>query len=312
MKWAGISAGTALVCGGLEGKTSVNLAESGMHSSAVAEGETLFDTHAHPPNYRSPFETRMMLSSPGLIGLTRNNATTRNLTWENLLRDHKKQVEVITPGQLARIKYDGRVGSAARTQEIYTANKQGQQLFHMLVFGFDGRYFPDKMTPEDTMKMVHDVGGKIGVAHPYVISPNGTRSARIINEKEEERLIALYTGSETPDFVEVFNSHMIDILSWELKVANKLAEEFAETYNIPGTVCSDTHRRFAQCKMTGIGIPTAIIESQGMPGVLEFMVSGNATRYGSFVEGPYVPASSFLTGMVYEQKCGDKWCGNLL
>ena len=86
---------------------------------------------------------------------------------------------------------------------------------------------PPFLSPEATIERLKDQGAFISVSHPFDRFRDGAW--------QEEDLLDILPCI---DAIEVFNSRCMD------SKFNKHAQEFAEKYNIPGTVGSDAHAAF--------------------------------------------------------------------
>ena len=86
---------------------------------------------------------------------------------------------------------------------------------------------PPFLSPSETIKRLNDQGAFISVSHPFdKLRKGGWQEADLL-----EIIPDL-------DAIEVFNSRCMD------PNFNRLAQEFAEEHNIPGTVGSDAHAAF--------------------------------------------------------------------
>jgi predicted metal-dependent phosphoesterase TrpH len=86
---------------------------------------------------------------------------------------------------------------------------------------------PPFLSPQETILRLRDQGAFISVSHPFDRLRNGAW-------KEDDLLEIL----PYVDAIEVFNSRCMN------PRFNRLAREFAEAHNIPGTVGSDAHAAF--------------------------------------------------------------------
>ncbi|MBK9927493.1 MAG: PHP domain-containing protein [Anaerolineales bacterium] len=86
---------------------------------------------------------------------------------------------------------------------------------------------PPFLSPQETIRRLKDQGAFISVSHPFDKLRKG-------GWKEDDLLEIL----PDVDAIEVFNSRCMD------PDFNRLAREFAEKHNIPGTVGSDAHAAF--------------------------------------------------------------------
>ena len=86
---------------------------------------------------------------------------------------------------------------------------------------------PPFLSPEETILRLRDQGAFISVSHPFDRLRNGAW--------DEADLLEILPNV---DAIEVFNSRCMDLRF------NRLAREFAEEHNIPGTVGSDAHAAF--------------------------------------------------------------------
>lgn len=86
---------------------------------------------------------------------------------------------------------------------------------------------PPFLSPNETIKRLKDQGAFISVSHPFDKLRKGGW--------QEDDLLEIIPDL---DAIEVFNSRCMD------PNFNRLAREFAEEHNIPGTVGSDAHAAF--------------------------------------------------------------------
>ena len=86
---------------------------------------------------------------------------------------------------------------------------------------------PPFLSPQETILRLRDQGAFISVSHPFDRLRNGAW--------DEDDLLEILPNL---DAIEVFNSRCMD------PRFNRLAREFAEEHNIPGTVGSDAHVAF--------------------------------------------------------------------
>jgi len=86
---------------------------------------------------------------------------------------------------------------------------------------------PPYLSPRETIKRLRDQGAFVSVSHPF--------DRLRMGEGDENDLLEILPDV---DAIEVFNSRCMD------PGFNRLAKEFAEKHNIPGTVGSDAHAAF--------------------------------------------------------------------
>ena len=96
-----------------------------------------------------------------------------------------------------------------------------------LLAAFVQEEIPAYLTPQETIKRLKEQGAFISVSHPFDELRKGSW--------QEKNLLEILPDV---DAVEVFNSRCM------LPRFNRLAREFAERYNIAGTVGSDAHAVF--------------------------------------------------------------------
>lgn len=86
---------------------------------------------------------------------------------------------------------------------------------------------PQGLTPQETIKILKEQGAFISVSHPFDILRKGGW--------EEKDLLEII---EQVDAIEIFNSRCMN------PMFNVQAKQFAEKYNLAGTVGSDAHAAF--------------------------------------------------------------------
>ena len=100
---------------------------------------------------------------------------------------------------------------------------------HILVIMPDGVYLPllklRGMRCSKLIHVVHSCGGVLGLAHPFGVASSSAMGFKLMHEDLIDHV----------DFIEVFNT-------CESSESNRLAEELAEKYHLPGTAGTDAHR----------------------------------------------------------------------
>ncbi len=259
-----------------------------MEQAPVLPGKIFCDLHSHPSKDYSVDDLMETLGSPGLTGLALKHWTEDKediLTYEQALDLlPSSEIKEIDEGKVARCGQ----GYIARTQEILAGRH------HLLALGWDGNYFPDYQTIEEAVKDIHAHNGIAILNHPYAIT--GRKMLRLPKSAEEQKLIRkAYT---LVDEVETHNAFCVNIFpyAFDYREMNESAETLRKTEfpHFKGTASSDCHHYLDQVKLAGIYIDKERIETKGMAGIKEAILSGDFIRYGEAQRGPYVSRYNLL------------------
>jgi len=259
-----------------------------MEQAPVLPGKVFCDLHSHPSNDYSIDDLMETLGSPGLTGLALKHWTEDKqdiLTYEQALDLlPSSEIKEIDKGKVAHCGQ----GYIARTQEILAGRH------HLLAVGWNGDYFPDYQSIEKAVKDIHFRDGIAILNHPYAIT--GRKMLRLPKSSEEESLIR--KAYSLVDEVETHNSFCVNILpyAFDYRKMNENAETLRQTDfpHFKGTASSDCHHYLDQVKLAGIYIDQNRIETKGMAGIKEAILSGDFIRFGNAEEGPYVSRYNLL------------------
>lgn len=111
---------------------------------------------------------------------------------------------------------------------------------------FIEKFIPPRLSPEETIGLVREQGGVVGVSHP--LDPMRSEA---MGEKNLRRIVHLV------DCIEVFNARTT------FAAHNRRAAEFARAHGLPGTAGSDAHAAFE--------IGRACVEMPAFDGPMDFL-----------------------------------------
>ncbi len=259
-----------------------------MQQAPVLPGKIFCDLHSHPSKDYPVEDLMETLGSPGLTGL----ALKRWTEDEEDILTYEQTLDLLPPSQITEVD-KGKVarcaqGYIARTQEVLAGRH------HLLALDWQGDYFPSYQSVESAVNDIHRHGGIAILNHPYAIT--GRRMLRLPKSAAEENLIR--KAYSLVDEVETHNAFCVNILpyAYDFRKMNEDAERLRQTDfpHFKGTASSDCHHYLDQVKIAGIYIDQEVIETKGMRGIREAILSGDFIRYGDAQRGPYVSRYNLL------------------
>ncbi|GGJ11458.1 phosphoesterase [Halobellus salinus] len=128
---------------------------------------------------------------------------------------------------------------------------------HVLAFGIN-ELVPENLSYDDTLEHIHDQGGIAVVPHPFQSSRHGV-AAHISRDQLAKA-----------DGIEVYNSRLFT------GRANRKAERFATTRDLPMTAGSDAHIG----EMVGQAVTEVGTDDRSVQGILDAIVDGRTSVVG--------------------------------